>query len=75
MVLVAQVNKKNPVQVITRKNICYIKDTNFDYVLPLTFSTKESMLAKSIAKEFNNLLNKYITNKQTIVESEDCYND
>lgn len=47
------------IKVVLNDGICYLKDSNLNYVLPLTFSSNELSLVKKLAEEINYLIKKH----------------
>lgn len=47
------------IKVILNDDVCYLKDSNLNYVLPLTFSSNELTLVRKLAEEINYLIKKH----------------
>lgn len=52
------------IKVVLNDGICYLKDSNLNYVLHLTFSSNELSLVKKLAEEINYLIKKHCEKKE-----------
>ena len=57
-----EAQESNPVKLVIREDICYLRDEELDYTIPLTFSTREMSMLKTLCNEINLLINKRTNN-------------